>query len=426
MPAYASAPGARPDERDSPPLIIASILRPEGSTGVHTHVREYRRYLDAQGTQVTLLTPFSWGRVLGLPVFGLRLGIERLSKPASVAWYRYFHGVFLGRALRRHLRGSHDAVIYAQGPVEAAMALSARHGPKQRVVMAVHFQTSQADEWVRKEQIVRDGPVFRTIRKFEKDVIPNVDGLIYVSKSARADLTSWLPEAALVPSVVIPNFIAAPPLAIGDQLLGDLVSIGGLELAKNHRFLLEVLAVIHKRGRDLTLDIYGDGHNRKDLHRLARSLEIAHLVRFRGYQPDVTRHLTSYRVYVHASYAETSSFAIIEAMSAGLPIVTTRVGGIPEIVTDGVEARMWSPEDPEGAATVLTDFLDDETAYAEASTSSRDRFYRDFSAGVVAPRLHAFLVEGAPFRAHSHPAIPSQVAATSWRLDADPRTHEEQ
>jgi len=398
--------GHRQAQGAPPPLIIASILRPEGSTGVHTHIRELTNFLEANGTHVTLLTPFSWARALGLLLFGIRPGLVWFSAPAGVIWYRYFHGAFLRRALHRRLRRIGDAVVYAQGPVEAAAALSARRGPEQRVIMAVHFQTSQADEWVRKEQIARDGPVFRAIRRFERAVIPQVDGIVYVSDSARTDLLGWLPDAAAVRSAVIPNFIAAPPLQDDPPPLGDLVTVGSLEVAKNHRFLLQVLAAMNRLGRSLTLDIYGEGRCRKELQRLAQSLDVAHLVRFRGYQQDVLQYLPLYRAYVHASYAETSSFAIIEAMSAGLPIVSPRTGGIPEIISDGIEGRIWSLADPARAAATLLELVDDEDEHSRAAAASLDRFRRDFCADVVGPRLQAFLMAQGAFGAWRSPASP--------------------
>src|SRR5581483_10243465 len=144
------------DDGASVPLVIATMLREEGITGVHTHVRQFRRYLDGCGAPATLLTPFSWGPALTYPVFGFRRVVERGSRSAGVVWYRHWHEVFLRNALRRHLAGIGDCVIYAQGPPDARAALRARRGPHQRVVMAVHFRVSQADEWADKKQIRRD------------------------------------------------------------------------------------------------------------------------------------------------------------------------------------------------------------------------------------------------------------------------------
>ena len=166
-------------------------------------------------------------------------------------------------------------------------------------------------------------------------------------------------QAATVPSAVIGNFVA--PLE-GEpscqEPLGDLVTIGNLDLVKNHRFLLEVLAEAKRAGRSLTLDVFGEGPCRADLLRLTRSLGLEGQVRFRGFRPDVRGFLPGYRAYVHASYSESLPLAIIEAMAAGLPIVAGNTGGICELCDDGVEVRFWSLDDPAQAAATLSDFLD--------------------------------------------------------------------
>ena len=405
-----SGRGRSPDEA-SPPLVIATIFREEGSTGVHTHVRQLRGYLEESGTATTLVTPFSWSRLLAYPVFGLRLVLVHVSAPASVVWYRHWHEVFLRNGLRRCLAGIGDCVVYAQGPLEARAALRARRGPYQRVVMAVHFRTSQADEYAEPgREIRRDGAVFRAIRRAEREVIPRVDGLVYVSEWARDALLSWLPEARAIPSAVISNFVAPLQSQRGREPLGDLVTTGKLEDRKNHRFLLEVLAEANRAGRAFTLDVFGDGPLRKELLQLTRSLELGEQVRFRGFRRDVRDFLPGYRAYAHAAHAETSSLAIIEAMAAGLPIVTGDIGPLSELCDDGVEARFWPLDDPAKAAATLIGLLDDEPARLKAARAASERFRRDFDADVIGPRLWSFLLGMTPpaphGRSHQDPQSP--------------------
>src|ERR1700753_3737678 len=114
-----SASGGPATEVTPVPLIIATMLREEGRTGVHTHVRQLRKFLDEEGTQATLVTPFSWGGPLALPVFGFRFALEKFSTDAGVVWYRHWHEAFLRRALRRALAGMGPCVIYAQDPPAA-------------------------------------------------------------------------------------------------------------------------------------------------------------------------------------------------------------------------------------------------------------------------------------------------------------------
>ena len=97
---------------------------------------------------------------------------------------------------------------------------------------------------------------------------------------------------------------------------------------------------------------------------------------------------------MHASYSESSSLAIMEAMAAGLPVVAGDIGPLSELCDEGVEGRFWPLDDPGRAAEVLLGLLDSETERAAAGRAARDRFRRDFDATVMGGRLVSFLVSG--------------------------------
>jgi glycosyltransferase involved in cell wall biosynthesis len=373
------------------PVVVATILRRSGSTGVHTHVRELQSYLSSLREPCLVVTPFSRHPLAARAAFGPRVLLGRLNGAAEVLWYRYWHRVFLQDALAPVLAGTGEAVIYAQGPEAAEAALRARRTPQQKVVMAVHFHVSQADGWAEKKRIRREGKVFEAIRATEREVVPQVDGIVFVSRSARDQLLGWLPEAALVPSEVIHNFVAPWGPAQATEALGDLVTIGSLDPPKNHAFLLKVLAEANKAGRCFSLDIFGDGPDRGPLEHLAGSLGVAGQVRFQGFRPDVRELLPRYRAYVHASKTETGPIAIIEAMAAGLPIIAPRSGSIPELYDDGVEGCFWPLDDPVEAARVLLQVMASNEWRARASAAARARFERCFDSRVIGPRLVGFL-----------------------------------
>lgn len=390
--------GDEPVKVSAKPLIIASILREHGTTGVHTHVQQLLSYLQGKGAEVTLLTPYSWAKPFTYPVFGFRLVLVRLSRSAGVVWYRWGHRFFLYRALRRELSALGPCTVYAQGPVEAEAALRARRGSHQRVVMAVHFKTSMADEWCNRAAfpLKPGGWVYRGIRKSERQTIVRIDSLVYVSEWARRALLGWLTEAAAIPAAVIGNFTAQFDSRPTLGPIADIVSTGGLDTVKNHKFLLDVLAAAKRAGRELTLDVYGRGVLLQELEEKARALGIDGQVRWCGFRPDVRKLLPGYRVYAHASYSETSSLAIIEAMAAGLPVVAGAIGGLSELYEDGLEGRFWPLDDPAAAASILLEMLDDERWRLSAAEAARDRFDREFDSTVVVPRLLAFLHGEAP------------------------------
>ena len=388
-------PRGRLDEDAPPSVIIATIFREFGRTGVHTHFHQVARYLLESGADVSIVTPFSWGRPLTDAVFAPRPFLQKVHPPAGVIWYRHWHEVFLRNAMRRRLASVDDCVVYAQGPMEARAALQTRRGPHQKVIMAVHFRGSQADEYAepgRELEHKRNGRIFRSIRKIEREVILELDGIVYVADWARRMLLDWLPEADTIRSAIIGNFVEPLPIHPEEEWLADLVTTGKLEDRKNHRFLLKVLRQAKDAGEPLTLDIFGDGPLRQELEQLASSLGVADQVRFRGFRSDVRDFLPRYRAYVHAAHAEVLPLAVIEGMAAGLPVAAADSGGVRELFDDGIEGRFWPLDDPGSAAKIVLDLLSSETHRAKAANAALDRFHREYDVSVLGPRLKTFLL----------------------------------
>jgi glycosyltransferase involved in cell wall biosynthesis len=316
--------------------------------------------------------------------------------PANVWWYRTSHEYFLRRALRRRLAEEGSCVVYAQCPVSARAALAARVGPHQRVVLAVHFRISQADEWADKGQIPRDGRVYTWIRDTERQVLPRVDGLVFVSSWARSAVRAWMPEVDLVPGAVVHNFVNVPAVGAAAASPGHLVSVGNLEAVKNHRFLVRVLAAARDKGYTYRLDVFGEGVERTRLLALADELGLSEQVRLHGFCSDVQQRLPGYAAYVHASYSESSSLAIMEAMAVALPVVSSRDGALTELFDDPEEGRFWPTDDPVEAARILIDLMESPEELRRAGAAAQARFLRDYDADVVVPRLLQFLQVTSP------------------------------
>src|SRR5690606_13847441 len=232
---------------------------------------------------VSVVSPFAAPWRIGM-LLAARALIEPFSASLAVRWYRTGHGWLLRSVLARRLADGAPCTVYAQCPVSAAAALTARASRAQKVVMAVHFNVSQADEWVHSGRIPDHGHDFYAIRAFEARWLPQVDALVFVSRFMRNVLLERLPMLARVPHAIVPNFVAeraGPPLAgaIGavgagptEALDADLISIGTLEPRKNQAAQLEIVAAAHRAGRPLTLTIVGDGPDRQKLE--ARAAEL--------------------------------------------------------------------------------------------------------------------------------------------------------
>lgn len=126
--------------------------------------------------------------------------------------------------------------------------------------------------------------------------------------------------------------------------------------------LLESLALVP----EARLELAGEGSLESELRRSARRLGVEERVRFRGRIPpaEVPGFLANLDVLVMPSRRESFGVAALEAAAASLPVVATRVGGIPEAVADGETGILVPPEDPEGLAAALRSLLDPERRLA--------------------------------------------------------------
>lgn len=376
---------------DFRPVIFATLLSEEGETGVQSHMRVFREYLEEEGRKIRVLTPFANPRSLVYPVFAVRKVIDPLCGPLSVWWYRYWHYLFLRLALRRELADGRPKTVYAQCPLSARAALEARTGDHQPVVMAVHFNVSQAVEWAEKGKIRESGYFYKRIRELEQRVLSSLDGIVFVSRFMRNALEREIPGIRGVSAAIVPNF-AKPSLRFsGDKPEGDLVSIGTLEPRKNQGFLLRVVAAALRRGRRYSLTLIGDGVDRASLTALADTLGIGEQVHFAGYRADAAALLCGYRVYVHGATMENLPMALVEALAAGLPVAAAPVGGISEIFSDGVEGIYWRLDDPDAGAEALIRLLDDDRRYHSTAKAAVERFNSSFSVERMAGELQDFL-----------------------------------
>jgi glycosyltransferase involved in cell wall biosynthesis len=148
---------------------------------------------------------------------------------------------------------------------------------------------------------------------------------------------------------------AALGLVPGAPLVGIVAT---LRSWKGHRYLLEAIAGLQAPGA--VLAIVGDGPQREALEALVRERGLADRVRFAGNQADVAPWLQAFDVFCLPSYAnEGVPQALMQAMACGLPVVTTPVGSIEEIVADGETGVLVPPQDAERLRAALDALLAD-------------------------------------------------------------------
>jgi glycosyltransferase involved in cell wall biosynthesis len=130
-------------------------------------------------------------------------------------------------------------------------------------------------------------------------------------------------------------------------------SVARLAPIKNQELLLAALAL----RPEAWLVLAGDGPRRSALEALAGELGVASRVRFLGLRRDVPRVLAACDLFSLSSHSEGLPIAVLEAMAAGLPVVATRVGGLPDAVTDGRTGRLTPPGDAAALAAAWGELL---------------------------------------------------------------------
>ncbi len=383
----------------SPQILIATLMRSQGDTGVQTHFNAFCHFLQDQGVAFSLVTPFDWVKWIVLPVFALRRVIDPFNSELSVAWYRYWHYRFLKAALHRRVRALVQSgvpvLIYAQDPLAAKAALEVRPSIAEKVVMTVHFNGSQADEWAGKGKIRKEGRVYRRIQQLEREVLPLVDGLTFTTQMMRQHVESAIPGVRSVPTQVIPCFIVSPfqesAPSPSPPVEGDLITIGTLEPRKNQRYLLQLLAAANQRGKRYSLTLVGNGPDLATLRSLTQELGLEAQVQFLGAQPRAAQWLPRHQLYVHSAVMEGFGIALLEAMACGLPVLAGAVGGIPEVFADGREGSYLDLDDVDRGATQLIQMMDDPQQRHQMGHVGQERFRNCYEVTVVGQRLLSFL-----------------------------------
>ena len=196
--------------------------------------------------------------------------------------------------------------------------------------------------------------------------------------------------------VVLPNGIRAgeAPTRRGSEEPPTVLFVGRLRTRKAVCVLLEALALLRARGRYAKLQVAGSGEQREELVARVGELGLGDQVEFLGAVPrsEIDRHYAAASVFCMPSTYEGLPLAILEAMAAGLPVVSTTISGIPEAVPDGSCGLLGPPEDAEALADHLERLLGDSDLRAEMGAAARERFERLFTIERVAG-LHFDLFE---------------------------------
>ncbi|HID56525.1 TPA: glycosyltransferase [Candidatus Poribacteria bacterium] len=232
----------------------------------------------------------------------------------------------------------------------------------------------------------------KRLRSIEKALSLKASKIVAVSKCVADQLIN---EQGIRPDkvMIIPNGVdvdlfakarqgrddVRKELGIGD---GEIVigTVGRLAAVKDYATLIQAFALV-KAGEEKTVKLLmvGDGPEREKLERTADEIGVREHVIFLGMRDDVPELMAAMDIFALSSIDEGLPLAILEAMSAGLPIVATEVGGIPEAVEHGLNGFLLPPRSPQRMAIALQKLIDEPELRRRFSIWARRRVVERFS-----------------------------------------------
>ena len=229
-------------------------------------------------------------------------------------------------------------------------------------------------------------------------LIPFVDYFVPVSK----DLQQWLRSRIHVPdakNLLINNGVDTRQFATGkrndirsDRLKKEsgfpedafvIGTVGRIQDVKNHAGLIDAFIrlreLLPEQKQRLRLAIIGDGPLLSTLRAKVQDAGIAELVWLPGAREDIADVMPFFSLFAMTSIAEGTPVVILEAMASGLPVVATKVGGIPEVVIDNQTGKLVNAADPNAFAQALSAYLLAPEILAQQGAAGRQRVEEIYS-----------------------------------------------
>jgi glycosyltransferase involved in cell wall biosynthesis len=273
---------------------------------------------------------------------------------------------------------------------KAAMALAAAGQRRPFVVSTVH--SSRVRSAADREELRR--------------LTPEMDHLIAVSRAIEHKIevegrNVGVPVSLIYNGVDLDRYDQQEPCCTlrdeygmepGSQIVGV---VARLEPEKGHVTLLEAWPAVLRSVPDAYLLVVGEGSQRVPLERLAAELRIAHRVVFTGRRDDVPAVTAALDVAVLPSYREAQGLSVLEAMALSRPVVASAVGGIPEMIDDGISGLLVRPHDVSGLADAITRLLVDHAFADTIGRTGHDTVHGRFCVEIMVKAIETIYDEGA-------------------------------
>ncbi len=384
-----------------PMRVVHCFRAPVG--GLFRHVCDLARGQAASGIEVGLICDSSTGGATAIDSLEeishvCALGVERLPMSRTLS----FSDFTAAAALRRRLRTTHADIVHGHGAKGGAYARIASLFSGTSAFYTPHGGSLHYS---------RRTPVGFVFLGLEQILATRTDGFIFESAFG---LSAYSKKIGLPkrPVKVVPNGLAehefAPVEAADDAT--DFLFVGELRHLKGVDVLLHALAKI-KMERPVTATIVGSGPDEQAFKSLCDALELNDVVRFAGAHP-ARQMFSRARMLVVPSRAESFPYIVLEAAAAGLPMVATDVGGIPEIFGE-YSSGLVPPGDVDALTTELIGFLDSPDSRRPVTERLKARVAQEFSVEKMVEDVTSFYCArlsrpaGSTSAEQTHPITPA-------------------
>lgn len=201
--------------------------------------------------------------------------------------------------------------------------------------------------------------------KIAREGMKNAEYILPVSKSLKEDILSYGIEGKfeIVPNVVSGHFYYNPDMR-NKSGIKKILCVAAMHPKKNIPSLINACKILSDTRQDWELNIVGKGEKMEEYKEMVHNLSLDGFIHFLGgkSKTEIAKMMQSSDFYVLSSNFETFGVVLIEALSCGLPVVATKVGGVPEII-DETNGILVEPDNPEALAKAMLYMLDNTDKY---------------------------------------------------------------
>lgn len=203
-------------------------------------------------------------------------------------------------------------------------------------------------------------PIRRWLRfRYQKQALAVSDMIIFVSNAGKKSYLSYydIPECKIqvvYNGIVLPKEPQVLKFSKTNEPSFSVTYIGRLVEEKGVQNLIEAVALLKERDIECKVAICGDGDYRSTLEALSKTCNVAEQIHFHGVQRNIAKYLKETDIFVYPSICEeVFGISIVEALSYGVPCAVNRVGGVPEIITDGWNGTIAAEKTAEALSSAI-------------------------------------------------------------------------